>query len=210
MKRFIFDLDGTLWKQDFEEENKFFKSVLSEEDYLKFVSIKGRLFAKYEKMHSRHNISELCTFLRKETGIPFTEEILNDWLEFNGNTEVTLYDGAIELLNYLKNKNKSLVVLSNRYTKEQKMKLKNLGILDYFDAVYGGDVALKPRIESYLIAKGDYIASECVMIGDSLEKDVLIPRCLGMDAVYYNPSIKEESKVDKTVKSLMKIKDLYD
>ena len=32
INRFILDLDGTLWEQDFEEENKFFKRALTEKE----------------------------------------------------------------------------------------------------------------------------------------------------------------------------------
>ena len=38
-KRFIFDLDGTLLHGDFSMEVNYFKSVLSKEDFNKFLKI---------------------------------------------------------------------------------------------------------------------------------------------------------------------------
>lgn len=210
IERYIFDLDGTLWEQDFIIENYFFKGVLSDDEYLKFIKVKGSLFAKYELIYSRHNILWLSKFLIEETGINFTEDILNDWLEFNSSTRPLLYEGATQLLENLKYKDKIIVAKSNRYREEQYARLKNVGILEYFDEVYGGDSILKPRVESYIEAAGDTPISKCVMIGDNLEKDVLAPRRVGMKSIYYNPDINdEEVVVNPTVKSLIKIKDLY-
>lgn len=210
-ERFLLDLDGTIWEQDFEEENKYFKSVLSNDDYLNFIKVKGSLFSKYESIYHRHNVLWLSEFFKQETGINFTEKLLDDWLDFNSNSDTVLFEGAIELLEDLKSKNKSLVVRSNKFRKEQYGKLKKAGILDYFDEIYGGDSYLKPHAESYIEAAGNYPISKCVMIGDSLEKDVLAPRRIGMDSIYYNPSPEDEKiKIDKTVKSLIKIKDIYD
>lgn len=209
MERFIFDLDGTLWEQDFETENEFFKEVLTPEEYEKFIPIKGKLFAKFEKENKKHDIKKLSIFLQKETKIPFTEEILYDWLEFNGNSKTVLNEGAIELLEYLKSKNKSIVALTKKFKSEQVKRLENLNILRYFDEVYGGDTFLKPNIESYINAAGPYPLSECVVIGDSLVNDVLTPKALGMDAIYYHKNLVGESNIDKTVKTLTKIKEFY-
>ena len=101
INRFILDLDGKLWEQDFEEENKFFKRALTEKEYKKFIPLKGKIFTKYEKENKRYDIKKLSKFLQKETGISFTEEILQNWLEFNGASKTVLNEGAMELLEYL-------------------------------------------------------------------------------------------------------------
>lgn len=209
INRFILDLDGTLWEQDFEEENKFFKRALTEKEYKKFIPLKGKIFTKYEKENKRYDIKKLSKFLQKETGISFTEEILQNWLEFNGASKTVLNEGTMELLEYLKEKKKSIVALSNRFQIEQEKRLENLGILHYFDVIYGGDTYIKPNIESYINASGMYPLEQCVVIGDNLIKDVLTPRALGMDAVYYNKNLIGESNIDKTVKTLTKIKEFY-
>ena len=41
VKRFIWDLDGTLLDGDFSKEEELFRANLSEEDFLKFKKIVG-------------------------------------------------------------------------------------------------------------------------------------------------------------------------
>lgn len=209
-ERYIFDLDGTLWKLDFSEEDNFFKSVLSLNDYLKFAELKRDLIYKYENTFDKLDISLLSTFFTKESGVNITEKIVQDWVDFNCNISTNLFDDTIELLEYLKSKDKSLTVKTNSFLKAQCSRMKNTKIFNYFDDIYAGDTYLKPNPNSYIEAANNYSIDKCVMIGDNLEYDVLAPRRLGMDSVYYNPQISEdEVSIENTVKSLSKIKDIY-
>jgi hypothetical protein len=38
-------------------------------------------------------------------------------------------------------------------------------------------------------ACGQYSPSECLMIGDTIDKDVLGPNKYGIDSIYYNPAL---------------------
>lgn len=209
-ERYIFDLDGTLWRLDFSEEDKFFKSILSLYDYLKFNESKLDIIYKYENKFDRLDIKLFSEFFTKESGVHITEKIIQDWIDFNCNISTNLFEDTIELLEYLKSKNKSLAVRTNFFLKAQCSRMKNTKIFDYVDDIYAGDSYLKPNINSYIEAASNYPIDKCVMIGDNLEYDVLAPRRLGMDSIYYNPKISEdEVPIKETVKSLIKIKDIY-
>lgn len=114
------------------------------------------------------------------------------------------------MLEYLKSKDKSLVVLTNWFKYTQEERLRNAGILEFFDGVYAGDLNLKPNKESYLNACGNYHVNECIMIGDTIEKDVIGPNKFGIDSIYYNPENKEydKSKI-LSINSFDKIKEMF-
>lgn len=121
-----------------------------------------------------------------------------------------LLDETKSMLEYLKSKDKSLVVLTNWFKYTQEERLKNAGIFEYFDEIYAGDLNLKPNKESYLNACGNYHVNECIMIGDTIEKDVIGPNKFGIDSIYYNPENKEydKSKI-LSINSFDKIKEMF-
>lgn len=208
MERFIFDLDGTLLTGDFNEENEYFKEVLDLVDAEKFISMKYSLLMKYESLYLNYNIKELSLFLSKNSKVDITSKMITDWIEVNANMKDTIEDGVIEALEYLKEKGKSLAVLTNWFSKTQIQRLKRANIYEYFDDVYCGDIYLKPNLISYVNASGIYEYEDCVMIGDNLVKDVIVPKILEMNTIYYNKDNNSKENC-KTIKSLKKIKEIY-
>ena len=209
-KKFIFDLDGTLLHGDFSMEVNYFKSVLSKEDFNKFLKIYFEYLIEYEKTFIKYEKSLLSKFYTEKTNINITPEIIDGWIKTNSIMNDKLLNETKEMLIYLKNKNKSLVVLTNWFKYTQKSRLKNAGILEYFDEVYAGDTFLKPNKESYLSACGNYHVNECIMIGDTIEKDVIGPNKFGIDSIYYNPENKEydKSKI-LSINSFDRIKEMF-
>lgn len=209
--RFIFDLDGTLLNGNFEKERKYFKSILSTEDYEKFIKVYLKLLMKYEDIFKNYNIHELSEFLTKESKVNITDDVIEGWIDINCDIDDVINDGVIETLEYLKSKDKSLVVLTNWFYKTQKERLKNAGLLQYFDEIYAGDSVLKPNKESYLSACGPYAIEDCVIIGDNLQKDVYVPSIIGMDAVYYNTNNNYFQNTNKvlSIKNIKEIKERY-
>ena len=94
--------------------------------------------------------------------------------------------------------------LLNWFTEVQKKKLEIVGLLKYFDEVYGGDIYLKPNPQSYLKAIGDSQPSDCIMVGDTLEVDVIAPSALGIKAIHLTK--KEVDHEFTKVKKLTEIK----
>ena len=209
-KRFIFDLDETLLHGDFSRSIEYFKSVLTEEEAKKFFLIYPRYLTEFEKEHKKYDYSTLSKFLSEKTGINITCEIIDGWVKENSSANDRLLDETKSMLEYLKDKKKSLVVLTNWFKYEQVERLKNAGILEFFDNVYTGDTSLKPNKESYLNSCGNYHVNECVMIGDSIENDVIGPNKFGIDSIYYNPENKEydKSKI-LSINSFDRIKEMF-
>ena len=109
----------------------------------------------------------------------------------------------IDLLDYLSSKYE-LVVVTNWFCDVQSKRLENSGILKYFKKVYASsEYKSKPNKEIYLAALGSNKPNECVMIGDSIEKDIEPAIKLGMDAILIGYSDKY-----KCVKNVVEIKEM--
>ena len=84
-----------------------------------------------------------------------------------------------------------LVVLTNWFTKPQSERLKNADILNYFKEVIGGELFMKPSRTAFLNACGEYLPSECIMIGDDYNKDIIGASNTGLNVIYFNYKNKD-------------------
>ena len=208
-KRFIFDLDGTLMHGNFSKEDDYFRSVLSTEEFDRFSQIKYQSLLEYEEIFPKYDVDLLSKFLSERANVNITADMIREWIVINSYLDDILVDGVVDVLDYLKSKDKSLVVLTNWFTSGQVCRLRSKGLLKYFDEVHGGDFSLKPNYESYRLAAGIYDMSSCVMIGDTLEKDVIGPRRYGMKSIYYNENAKSNEFGEIGIKQMKKIKEMY-
>lgn len=190
IKRIIFDLDGTLIPEDYSFEMGFFTKCFGSIKATSFVRDLSSFLAWYEQMYCKYDDDTLIEMLYRLSGLKLTKEMLAEWRRLvresckNSNLYVS------DTLEYLKGKGYSLAVLTNWFTSDQEYKLKRCGIIEYFDNIYGGDICLKPHEKSYEIACGGFSRDECLMIGDNILNDVLIPIKYGIDSIFYNPSNK--------------------
>lgn len=203
-KRFIFDLDKTLLTCNYElvEKNLFEPMFKENTDWL--MKNIGRLLDEYETIYPRYNDELLSEYLVNETGLSFTPEIIREWAHTMRKEADTMEDGVIEVLDYLKGKDKSLIVLTNWYGAAQIQRLKNAELFDYFDEVLTGEYQLKPHPDAFLRAIDGYDPRECVLIGDSISKDYNAPRVHGIESILYD---KDDIHGDDYVK-IKKLTDL--
>ena len=125
----------------------------------------------------------------------------------SGNVRITLKGiKRVKVLDYLNSLEIENIIYSNWFTKTQVGRLKKLGLDLYFKEIIGADYHMKPSKEGFLSACGPYKPSECVMIGDNYDKDILGARNAGLNTIYYSP--KKEVDVPH-IKSLVKIKEMY-
>ncbi len=97
-------------------------------------------------------------FYAGEIGRLMTEKVQNK--------EAILYDGALETLQYLKDKGYYLVYLSNCRHAYMDLHAECFGLRDYFDDMYcSGDYEQKPKHEIFNVIKEKY-PSEYLMVGD--------------------------------------------
>ena len=120
-----------------------------------------------------------------------------------------LFEGALEILDYLILKYK-LHIITNGFEEVQHKKLKNSGIYHYFSTVTTSEeVGLKkpnPKVFLTALNKANSLPTQSVMIGDSLEADILGANNIGMQTIFYNYRNESISKKFKSIDSLLEIK----
>lgn len=196
MKRFIFALDDTLLTKNYNLEKEYFESIYGN-DSTKLLNGLSVYLNSYENSYSKYDRDKLCRYLNYVSGLKFTLEILDGWNEVIGNQHCKTEEETIELLEYLKGKGYSLSILTNWFREPQIKKIQNAGLIEYFDDIYTGDEVLKPNKEAYICAKDRFSFNDCVVIGDDLRKDYMVPRELNMGAILYDKTDLQRSSIVK-------------
>ena len=100
-KRYIFDLDGTLMRGDFRNfTDQYLLEQLGEEARPVVGHIHDYL-SQYERTFPRYTDENLSRFLREQTGVPFTPELIREWDELVVELPNTLEEGVLETLEEL-------------------------------------------------------------------------------------------------------------
>lgn len=187
IKRIIFDLDNTLINvpNNLDSEfmkiiNKFNLNITSKELY----SAVGTYETSGKNIY--YDKDKVINTVNSVLNINIDSVFFDEFLSMYSKLVDELEDGVVDTLKYLKNKYE-LVVLTNWFTESQSNRLKEAGILEYFDNVYGTDIVpMKPLKESFLAVMGDLKPDECVMVGDNLNVDIKIPYEMGMNVYHLN------------------------
>ncbi len=217
-KVLIYDLDNTLI--DFNKAEtlslikvlKKYKIASTEENIKKYKEFNKSAWQGLER--GLYN-KERCVVLRFENFLNYLRIDLNpdrmnqDYLD-ELSEHAPLIDGAIEVLEYSKDKYK-MIMMTNGVKRVQESKLKKSNLAKYFDHILiSGDIGYnKPDIRIYeymenLIGKFD--KSEILMIGDSLSSDIKGGVNYGIKTCFYNPkSIKHEIDVDYEIRDLKEL-----
>jgi putative hydrolase of the HAD superfamily len=134
-------------------------------------------------------------------------------------TRTLLFPYAKEILQYLAGKNYSLHLLTNGFEKTQHSKLKYSGLAMYFKEVITseGSNSLTPQKEifEFAFAKTKAKPEESIMIGDTIDVDILGAVNAGIDQVHVNHLTKEPVPViDKqlptyTIYSLKELEEIF-
>jgi putative hydrolase of the HAD superfamily len=197
----FFDLDHTLW--DFEKNSALtFEKIF---DQLKInLNLNGFLEAyeginhHYWKLYRENKISQeelrhkrlIKTFEAIDFDFdPQKIESISDQYILHLSTFSNLFEGAISLLDGLKSKYQ-LHVITNGFEIVQHHKIKNSGLSSYFKNVFTAEkVGYKkphPIIFEHALDHTQTSAHNSLMIGDSLEADVLGAMNIGMQAIHFN------------------------
>ena len=204
-KHVFFDLDRTLW--DF-ETNSFEtlselahkykiseKGVVSIDEFIsRYVKINELMWDKYRKGLIDKNTLRYQRFheIFENYGIrdrKLIEDFGNDYLSVSP-LKTNLFPHCIEVLHYL-NQKYSLHIITNGFEEVQHIKIKNCGIGHYFDHIITSERSgfKKPdlRIFQYSMDVVNAKTSNSIMIGDSLEADIVGARNAGIHQVFFNP-----------------------
>ena len=129
-------------------------------------------------------------------------------------TRTILFPYTMEILQYLTNKNYQLHLITNGFEKTQHSKLKYSGLDKYFKEVITseGSSSLKPNKEIFNFAfqKTGAKPAESIMLGDSLEVDIIGAMNAGIDQVFINhQNITTNIKPTYTVSSLKELEEIF-
>jgi putative hydrolase of the HAD superfamily len=232
-KHLFFDLDHTLW--DFEANSR---QTLKELNHLMQLESKGvNDFDLFHKNYLVHNdklweryrngfikVDELRwkrmwlalldfkiadESLAREMGIVFLDLLP---------TRKILFPYTIEILDYLTGKNYQLHLITNGFEKTQHSKLQHSGLARYFNEVITSEASnsLKPHKEifDYAFQKTGALHKESIMIGDTIEVDILGAVNAGIDQVHVNhltkvPVLVNEKLPTYTVYSLKELENIF-
>lgn len=222
-KHIFFDLDHTLW--DFDKNSGIaFKIIFKKHSLDIDVSIFLEHYIPrnqhYWKLYQVNEISvEHLRFYRLKDVfdvLKFTisEEMINKLSEdyIAHLTECNhLFDGAIEILEYLRPKY-ALHIITNGFHFAQDKKLKNSNIAHYFQTITNSESAgvkkPHPTIFEHALSLAKANKEDCIMIGDSLEADVEGALSFGIDAVFFNEHSAPVNGRISQVKHLLELKNI--
>ena len=228
-RHLFFDLDHTLW--DFEENARvtllelyntlqleqrgvhdfglFHKNYMAHNEKLWERYRNG--YIKQEELRVKRMWLALLDFkiadelLAKEMSLRFLDLLP---------TRTILFPYAIEILDYLTKKNYELHLITNGFEKTQHSKLKYSGLHKYFKEVITseGSSSLKPQKEifDYAFERTGADPSESIMLGDSIEVDIIGAMNAGIDQVFINHlNIPIDIKPTYVVRSLKELEEIF-
>ena len=217
----FFDLDHTLW--DFEKNSALtFEEILPKhgveialndflEVYVPANLVFWRLFReeKITKAELRYqrlkSVFDTLGYTVSDTTInSLADEYINQL-----SNHTNLFPYTLEILDYLKPKYK-LHIITNGFQEIQTKKLINSGIAHYFEQVIDSEMAgvkkPNPIIFNLGLNKAKVNASAALMIGDSLEADILGAKKAGLYALHFNAHGEAEHQHSPMIKALWEIK----
>lgn len=217
----FFDLDHTLW--DFEKNSALaFETVFKKQDldvnmsdFLQFyVPINREYWERYRK--DQISSKDLRFGRLKDTFDKIQYKISDDLVELVSVEYIHylpkfnhLFDGTIEILDYLKPKY-NLHIITNGFAEIQENKLNNSYITHYFKSVTNSEMAgvkkPNPLIFDYALNSANTKKENSIMIGDCIEADVLGALGAGLDAVFFNENNVPVANTIKQVNHLLELK----
>ncbi len=225
----FFDLDHTLWdfdanaretlislyaeleleKRGIHDFDLFYKNYLVHNDKLWERYRKG--FIKQNELRVKRMWLALLDFKIADEAL---SQKMSDTFLTMLPTRTILFPHAIELLQYLQEKKYQLHLITNGFETVQHSKLKYSGLAPFFKEVITseGSNSLKPNKEifDYAFKRANAIPDTSIMIGDTVDVDILGAKNAGMDQVYVNHvGNNQEVSATYTVTSLEQLFNIF-
>ena len=198
IKRLIFDVDGTLICGS--DYTSAIKEILFEFDIYSEDNV-NRMFTairSYEQYYDHYSKEDYLKFLGMHLDIALDSDFIESFFEKLRYVIPKYNEELVQTISNL-SKHYEMVLLTNYFEESQRNRLEEMHINSFFTECYG-EKKIKPNKEGYLAACGNHLPSECVMIGDNLELDVIVPIELGMHAIWVTNSDQEIDGVRKVKK----------
>ena len=221
IKDVFFDLDHTLWDFDKNSEltfatifNRNHPTIATKEFIEKYVPINQACWALYQYDKITHQELRYNRLKHSFDALNYSildeeiDAIAEDYIRFLPENN-HLFDGTIELLDYLKPKY-NLHMITNGFAEVQFKKINNSKIGSYFQTVTNSEMAgvkkPNPIIFEYALDLAKAKKENSIMIGDSLDADVLGAIDAGLDAIYFNESKMLVEDHIKQINHLLELK----
>lgn len=207
-RQLFFDLDRTLW--DFETNSRFALSELYKElklgesidHFLHFHHTYMQINAELWQLYGKGKISkeELRDSRFKKAlarhGLfdeALAQKMSDGYLELSPN-QTAIFPGAKETLDFFKQNDYRLHIITNGFKEVQYRKLSNCGLLDYFDVILCSEEigVTKPHREIFHEAQRltSCKSDHAIMIGDDFKADVIGSLNAGWTAIHFDPERK--------------------
>jgi putative hydrolase of the HAD superfamily len=217
----FFDLDHTLWDFDKNSEMAFdriFKNRFPEikiQDFIAhYVPINQACWKLYQNDEITHvelrynRLKFSFDALNFEISDEDINQVANDYIEFLTDNN-HLFDGAIEVLEYLKPKY-NLHIITNGFANVQDKKINNAALAGYFNTITNSELAgvKKPNsiIFDYAVNLAKASKENSIMIGDCLDADINGALNAGLDAIFFNDKKIEAPENIKQINHLLELK----
>lgn len=217
----FFDLDHTLWDFDKNSEMAFdrilknrFPEIKIQDFIEKYIPINQECWKLYQNdkithIELRYNRLKFSfDALNVEISDESIDQISNDYLEYLTDNNY-LFEGAIEVLEYLKPKY-NLHIITNGFAKVQDKKINNAALAGYFKTITNSELAgvKKPNsiIFDYALNVAKASKDNSIMIGDCLDADVNGALNAGLDAIFFNEKKITAPENIKQVNHLLELK----
>lgn len=218
----FFDLDHTLW--DFEKNSDLaFQKVFDKQniniDLKAFLKVYKPINLEYWRLYREEKVSkkELRYQRLKKTFDAVNYSISDDFIDTIAIEYINflphfnhLFNGTFEILDYLKEKYK-LHIITNGFEEIQSKKMESSHILKYFNVIVTSEsVGVKkpnPKVFHYALNKANAKKENSIMIGDSVEADILGAINVGIKAIHCNFENEEiKNNNFKSISSLLELK----
>jgi YjjG family noncanonical pyrimidine nucleotidase len=222
-KHLFFDLDHTLW--DFDKNSGFaFDAIFKNQGFdislQEFLNIYIPRNQHYWKLYQVNKISheDLRYYRLKDVFVALNFEVSDETIHKLSDDYINylpeynhLFEGAIELLDYLK-PNYQLHIITNGFSNVQDKKLTNSKIGHYFETITNSELAGQkkpnPIIFDYALSIAKASKVDSIMIGDSFEADILGALDFGIDAIFFNENKTEINHDVYQVNHLLELKNI--
>lgn len=195
MKKWNLDLEPGYFEV-FMEINNYYWDLLEKEKITREELYKNRWKTVFEKL----GIEDI-------DGVLFEKDFVN--FLYKSHQKI---DGADEILEYLKDKYK-LIIVSNSSYHEQDSRLTEAGIREYFDELYTSEEVGYPKptkeFFDHVFKDIDVDKDEVIIIGDSIKADIEGGKNYGIKTCWFNFLKEPDSDIpDFTIKNLTELKEI--
>lgn len=161
----------------------------------------------YKQEILQATFDELGLEYSRSLGEQIAETLYQHWFEF-----FEAYED-IDLLDRFKEDYK-LYMITDGAVDVQMKRVEHLGLKDYFDDIVVSQEALSskpdPKVFHLLLERNDLKAEECIMVGDSYERDVLGAEGVGIVGVLISRSGAKSETPGRYIRNLYELFDILE